>query len=118
MTETMMTPHNFSSASLAAARETRSPPLWRRLFTAILAGRQRKADACIADYRKRAGEPRWRQAGARSLLGGCDLREVEKRQIEPDAHPPYDQGALVVVASAWLAFYVVAAIHELMTSGN
>ena len=35
-----------------------------------------------------------------------------------DAYLPCDQRGLVVVASAWLAFYVIAAIHHFIASGN
>jgi len=45
----------------------------------------------------------------------CD---VDEGAIRPDACPPHDHRALVVVAGAWLAFSVVAAIHELIASGN
>jgi hypothetical protein len=48
-----MTLQTFSSALFAPAREDRSPSLWRRLFDAIMVGRQRKADAYITDYLER-----------------------------------------------------------------
>ena len=66
---------------------------------------------------ERAGESRWRQA---STQNRCDVSEFDKCEIGRDAYPPcdrraacppYDHRALVVVASAWLAFYVIAAIH-------
>jgi hypothetical protein len=66
---------------------------------------------------ERAGEPRWRQAVAQSVEDRCDAREVDKREIGQDAHRPYDHRGLFVAASAWLAFYVVAAIHGFIASG-
>jgi hypothetical protein len=50
MTEALMTLQTFSPALFAPAREDRSPSLWRRLFDAIMEGRQRKANAYVADY--------------------------------------------------------------------
>jgi hypothetical protein len=67
---------------------------------------------------ERAGEPQWRQAAARSVQDRCDVSEFDKREIGRDASPPYDHSGTVVVASAWLAFYVIAAIHHFMASGN
>ncbi len=67
---------------------------------------------------KHAGEPRWRQAVARSVQDRCDVPEFDKCEVGRDANPPYDPRGLVVVASAWLAFYVIAAIHQFMASGN
>ena len=40
-----------------------------------------------------------------------DVREFEKRKIGRDPYPPYHHGQVVVAASAWLAFYVIAASH-------
>jgi hypothetical protein len=40
-----------------------------------------------------------------------DVRELDKREIGRDPYPPYHQGQVVVAASAWLAFYVIAAFH-------
>ena len=45
-----------------------------------------------------------------------DVREVDKREIRPDAYLPYDPRGLVVVAGGWLAFYVIAAIHDFIAS--
>jgi hypothetical protein len=53
MTEALMTLQTFSPALLAPAREGRSPSFWRRLFDAIMVGRQRKADAYVVDYLER-----------------------------------------------------------------
>ena len=59
---------------------------------------------------ERAGEPRWRQAAARSAQDRCDVCEFDKPEIGRDAFPPYNHSGTVVAASAWLAFYVIAAI--------
>ena len=59
---------------------------------------------------ERTGEPLWRQAVARSVQDRCDVCEFDKHEIGRDAFPPYNHSGTVVVASAWLAFYVVAAI--------
>jgi hypothetical protein len=64
---------------------------------------------------ERAGEPQWRQAIARSVQDRCDVSEFDKGR---DAFPPYNHRGTVVVASAWLAFYVIAAIHPFIASGN
>jgi hypothetical protein len=53
MKEAIMTLQTFSPALLAPAREDRSPSFWRRLLVAIMVGRQRKADAYVADYLER-----------------------------------------------------------------
>ena len=42
----------------------------------------------------------------------------DKREIGEHAYRPYDHKGLVVVASAWLAFYVFATIHNLIAFGN
>jgi hypothetical protein len=65
---------------------------------------------------ERSGEPQWRQPGARSVEDRCDVSESDQRDIGRDASPPYDHRGIVVVASAWLAFYVVAAIHDFIAS--
>jgi hypothetical protein len=67
-----------------------------------------------------AGEPRWRQAVLPSVQDRCDGPEFDKREIGRDAYPAYDHREVgvgsVFVATAWLAFYVIAAIH--IASGN
>jgi hypothetical protein len=60
----------------------------------------------------RAGEPPWQQPAT-----PVEVREVDKREIRPDAYLPYDPRGLVVVAGGWLAFYVIAAIHDFIASG-
>jgi len=63
---------------------------------------------------KRAGEPGW-QAIARSVQDRCDVPRFDKCEVGRDANPPYDHRGVVVVASAWLAFYIIAAT---IASGN
>jgi len=65
---------------------------------------------------ERAVEPP--TGGTRSVQGRCDVSESDQRDIGRDASPPYDHSGIVVVASAWLAFYVIAAIHTFIASGN
>lgn len=66
---------------------------------------------------ERVAEPRWRQAERRSVQNRLDVPGFNKCEVGRDANPPYDYGP-VVVASAWLAFYVIAALHHLVASGN
>ena len=58
------------------------------------------------------------RAPAQSSQNRCDVPEFDRCEIGRDAYPPYDQRGLVVVASAWLAFYAIAAIHHFIASGN
>jgi hypothetical protein len=66
---------------------------------------------------ERVGEPQCRQAVARSVQHRHEVGKSDRRETRPDAYPPYDHGGLVVVASVWLAFYVVAAVHDFIASG-
>jgi hypothetical protein len=43
--------------------------------------------------------------------------ESDKREITRDASAPYNHSETVLVASAWLAFYVIATIHAFIASG-
>ena len=65
-----------------------------------------------------AGEPRRPQAVARSVQDRRDLSESDRCEIGEHAYRPYDHKGLVLVASAWLAFYVFATIHDLIAFGN
>jgi hypothetical protein len=49
-------------------------------------------------------------AHVRSGRGNC---EFDQRKIQRDASVTYDPAGIIVVASAWLAFYVAAVIHLL-----
>lgn len=75
---------------------------------------QAQADALTLE---RAGAPRWRQPIMRSVQDRCDGTEFDRRETGRHAHPPYDQAGVVVVASAWLVFYVIATIHHFVASG-
>ena len=44
-------------------------------------------------------------------------RSADKPETGRDAFPLYNHGGTVVVAGAWLAFYVFAAIHDFLASG-
>ena len=57
-----------------------------------------------------AGGERWRQPVVRSGRGNG---KFDQREIRRDASATYDQTGIIVVASAWLAFYVAAVIHLL-----
>jgi hypothetical protein len=59
---------------------------------------------------ERAGGSRRQQPVAPQVQDRRDICEVDRRAIGPDARPPYDPRGLLVVASAWLAFYLIAAI--------
>jgi hypothetical protein len=68
--------------------------------------------------RERADKPKWRQAVARSVQDRGDVYEFEKTEIGRNTSSPYNHRGTVVVASAWLALYVIAAIHQLIATGN
>ena len=44
-------------------------------------------------------------------------RSADETETGRNAFPLYDHGGTIVVAGAWLAFYVFAAIHDFMASG-
>jgi hypothetical protein len=44
-------------------------------------------------------------------------RSADEPETRRDAFPLYDHGGTIVVAGAWLAFYVFAAIHDFFASG-
>jgi hypothetical protein len=67
---------------------------------------------------KRADEPQWRQAATRSVQDRSDISEFEQAEIGRDAYTLYNHRGTVVVASAWLAIYVVAAIQQFIASAN
>jgi hypothetical protein len=68
--------------------------------------------------RKRADEPKSRQAAAQSVRDRCDASALDKPQTRRDGIPPYNHRGIIVVASVWLAFYVILTIHHFMSSGN
>ena len=63
----------------------------------------------------RAGGRRWRQTAARSGQNRRDVSEFDKAEIGRDAFASYNHGGVMAVASAWLAIYVIAAIHPFIT---
>jgi hypothetical protein len=68
---------------------------------------------------ERAGEPPWRQAVARSFQDCREVREFDECEIGRDAYPLIKGGVGIgpgLVAGAWLAFYVIAAIHAFIVS--
>ena len=67
---------------------------------------------------ERAGKPQWRQAVARSVQDRRDVSEFDHPEIKRDASTFYNHGGAVVIASAWLAFYVFAVIYRFIASGN
>jgi hypothetical protein len=72
---------------------------------------QGHADA-LPQALERAGELRWRQAAARSAQDRCGVSDFDRREIGR----AYNHKGTVVVATAWLAFYVLAAVHEWIIS--
>ena len=64
---------------------------------------------------ERAGEAPWRQAP--SVQARCDVPEFNKCEVGRDAYPACGHREVgigsVVVASIWLAFFVIAAVHSL-----
>jgi hypothetical protein len=68
--------------------------------------------------REHADEPKWRLAVARSVQDRRDVSAFDKPQIGRDGFPPHNHRGTVVVASVWLAFYVIAAIHHFISVGN
>jgi hypothetical protein len=57
-----------------------------------------------------AGEERWRPSVVRS---GSGNGEFDRREIQREVSATYNPTGIIVVASAWLAFYVAAVIHLL-----
>ena len=78
---------------------------------------QARADA-LPQALERTGGPR--QAAARSTedrrQNRCGISEFDKREIGRGTSSPYNHSGTVVVASAWLAFYLIVAIHGWMAS--
>lgn len=73
------------------------------------------ADAVQTD-RNRPDERMWRQVAAQPIPR--ELPAFDKPQIGRDHVVPYDHRGTIVVGSAWLAFYVIAAVHHFISSGN
>ena len=66
---------------------------------------------------ERAGEAPWRQAVAPSVQDRCDVPEFNKCEVGRDAYPASGHREVgigsAVVASIWLVFFVIAAVHSL-----
>jgi hypothetical protein len=63
-----------------------------------------------------AGEPWWKEVVARSVQARSDIPEFDRREIGRDAYPLTNRetgAGPIVVGSAWLVLYLVAAIHFL-----
>src|SRR3954453_20869583 len=66
----------------------------------------------------RARKPGRRKAVVRSVEARCETPKLDTCETGPDADPPCDMRGIVVVASVWLAFYVVAAIDQLAATSS
>jgi hypothetical protein len=75
------------------------------------------ADALVLD-RERADEAKPRQAMASSVQDRRDASALDEPQIGRDDLPPYNHRGTIVVATIWFAFYVIVAIHHLISTGN
>jgi hypothetical protein len=64
----------------------------------------------------RSDERRSRQVASQSVRR--DLSAFDKPWSGQDRVPPYDHRGATIVAGAWLAFYVITAIHHFISSGN
>ncbi len=66
---------------------------------------------------ERAEEAPWRPAVAPSVQDRCDVPEFNKCEVGRDAYPACGHREVgigsVVVASIWLAFFVIATVHSL-----
>lgn len=67
---------------------------------------------------ERPGERQRRQVLARPTQSRRDISELVQPEIKRDASRFYNYGGALVVASAWLAFFVFAVIYQSMASGN
>jgi hypothetical protein len=55
---------------------------------------------------------------ARSVQDRADVSEFDTPETGSDVCPPYNHRGMIAVGSAWLAFYIIVAIHHLMASGR
>jgi len=65
-----------------------------------------------------ADERRCRQTTAQSVRRQRDAFAFDNPRIGLDRIPPCDHRGTIIVAGAWLAFYVITAIHHFISSGN
>ena len=75
-----------------------------------------QATANPIQVRDRANERRWRQAAAQSIPRQRHLIAPDKPPTGQDHISPYDHRGTIIVACAWLAFYLIMAIHHLISS--
>lgn len=64
-----------------------------------------------------ATEPKWRQA-ERPSDGERDASKMLESHGGRNDTPPYNHPGTVVVACAWLAFYLIVAIHFFASMGK
>ena len=76
---------------------------------------QTTADAIQMD-RYRADERMRRQVAAQPIP--CDLAAFDKPRTGRDRVVPSEYRGPIVVGIAWLAFYVITAVHHFISSGN
>jgi hypothetical protein len=55
---------------------------------------------------------------ATSVQDRCDASALDEPQIGRNDLPPYNHRGTMVVATIWFAFYVIVAIHHLISTGN
>jgi hypothetical protein len=68
--------------------------------------------------RERADEPGRRGAVMQPVQDRCDAAAFDKPATGQDGFPPYNHRGTIVVACAWLAFYVIVAAHHFTASGH
>ena len=68
------------------------------------------ADAPLLAEERAATGPRRRPSAARSVQDRRDVSQFDEREIGREVSAPHNHAATVVVASAWLALYVIAVL--------
>ena len=63
---------------------------------------------------ERAGDPPWRQALARPAQHRRGVSAFDQCDIGREAYPLSNRSEPAVWATAWVAFYVIIAIHHLI----
>jgi len=67
---------------------------------------------------ERADESAWRRAVARTAQDYREVSRFDKCEIGREAYPPNNHGQSLNWAGAWLAFYVIVAIHHFMAASS
>ncbi len=111
------------SRNSAATDGSGHAPILVRMIAAWEGARRRKADEIIRKHvnMQQANVPWQRQTAVmRSVRDRSDISQFDQCEIGRDALPPAAHAGVsaVVVAGAWLAFYVITAIHHSMASSN